>query len=164
MTQIRQISPPPELHALSTLGRVDYTDTFVLETADADGRTAEQWARTALEDAPLTMRSRLLSGWSSIGLELGRGDSDRFVLGWEIRRSEPDVVLLGARSRIGMPGELLFKRDQGAVLFATFVEQGNPLARLVWSRIESVHVRTVRQLLEQAAARIEAGGRTVAAG
>jgi hypothetical protein len=69
------------------------------------------------------------------------------VLGWHVRSSTPDVLLLGAGSWIGMPGELLFKRERSGLLFATFVRHGNPAARALWGRVERVHVATVRRLL-----------------
>ena len=79
------------------------------------------------------MRARLLRGWCLLGLRLGSPWSRRRVLGWQIRRSTPDFVLLAAGSRIGMPAELLFKRERDGLLFATFVQQRNPLARTIWA-------------------------------
>jgi len=75
------------------------------------------------------------------------------VLGWEVRSRTPEVVLLGADSRIGMPGELLFERQRETLLFATFVHHGNPVARALWAGVEPVHVPTVRHLLEHAGRR-----------
>ena len=148
---VAQIALPPAARALSTFSRIDYEDAFFV---DADpGRTAEQWARAVLEDAPLIMRRRLRRGWRALGLKLGSPRSGRRVLGWEVRRSTPDLVLLAAGSRIGMPGELLFKREGHGLLFATFVQQKNPVARAVWARIAPRHQRVVRSLLTQAADR-----------
>jgi hypothetical protein len=148
--RVRQIAVPPSVRALSTLDRVDYADAFLLE--DGAERTPEQWARAVLEEAPAAVRSSLLSGWTSIGLKVG--GSDGSILGWRLRRSTPDHVLLAADSRIGMPGELLFKRQERGLLFATFVEHGNPAARAVWAGVEPVHVRIVRRLLEHAYGRV----------
>jgi hypothetical protein len=150
---VRQIAVPAAARALSTLPRVDYADAFVLDTGPDANRTAEQWARTILEDAPLSVRGRLLSGWSAIGLKLARDRSDSSVLGWPIRDRSPDFVLLGADSHIGMPGELLFERERRTLLFATFVQQENRMARAVWAGVEPVHVPTVRQILEHAGRR-----------
>jgi len=143
MSAVRQVAVPAAVRALSTLERVDYADTFRVELADVRSRTAEDWARAVLEDAPPAVRGQLLSGWSSLGLKVGRGS----VLGWHVRSSTPDVLLLGAGSWIGMPGELLFKRERSGLLFATFVRHGNPAARALWGRVERVHVATVRRLL-----------------
>ncbi|HEY1592889.1 MAG TPA: DUF2867 domain-containing protein [Solirubrobacteraceae bacterium] len=147
--RVRQIAVPREARARSTLSRIDYADAFVVDNPAAEERTAEQWIRAILGQAPLAVRSQLLSGWSSIGLMLGRDG----VLGWQVRRSDPESVLLGAGSRIGMPGELLLERRPGALLFCTFVEHDNALARTVWAGVEPVHVPVVRRVLEQAAGR-----------
>src|ERR1700694_774150 len=95
-TKVRQIALPPAARALSTLSHVDYEDAFLVETAPAQSRTAEQWARATIEEAPTIVRRKLRWGWFALGLKLGGAESDRFVLGWEIRRNTPDVALLGA--------------------------------------------------------------------
>ena len=146
VSAVRQIEAPAAVRSLSTLARVDYADTFVVELDGVAERTAEQWARAVLEDAPLPVRGRLVSGWTALGLKVGTGRSG--VLGWSIRSATADAVLLGADSRNGMPGELLFKREPRRLLFATFVQHGNPVARALWAGVERVHVATVRRLLE----------------
>jgi hypothetical protein len=147
MDEVRQIELPPAARALSTLAHIDYEDAFLIETDRAKDKTAEEWARTILEDAPAKVRAMLLSGWSAIGLKLRRGD--RCVLGWEIRASTPDFVLLAADSRLGMPAQLLLKREPGALLFATLVQHDNHAARAIWAGTEPVHVPIVRRVLEQ---------------
>jgi hypothetical protein len=152
--RVRQVEVPTSARALSRLARIDYADTFLVDVGPLDERTAEQWAREVLEGAPLAVRTQLLSGWSSIGLKIGRGPSKPSVLGWPVRQSTPDYVLLGADSRIGMPGELLFKKHGDTLLFATFVQHGNLIARGVWAMVESAHVRIVRNILDQASRRV----------
>ena len=108
---------------------------------------------------PVSLRAGLWSSWCAIGLKLGSPRSARLVLGWEVRRSTPDFVLLGARSRIGMPAELLLKRHQGMLLFDTFVQHGNPVARAVWAAVELTHPTVARRVLEDGGRRIrEKGG------
>lgn len=87
----------------------------------------------------------------TLGLKLGSPWSSRRVLGWEMRRSTPDFVLLAVGSRTGMAGELLFMREPRGLLFATFVQQQNRIARAVWARTAPKHQRVVRSLLAQAA-------------
>ena len=106
--RVRQVDVPPSVRALSTLTRIDYADMFLVDVGPLGDSTAEQLAREVLEGAPLAVRTQLLSGWSSIGLKIGKGSSKPSVLGWSLRQSTPDHVLLGADSRIGMPGDLLF--------------------------------------------------------
>jgi len=150
---VRQVDPPSSARTLSTLGRIDYCDAFLFDTGSTHDESAEEVIREILEGAPLAVRTHLLSGWSAIGLKVGTS-SARSVLGWEVRRTVPEHVLLGADSRIGMPGELLLKKERGALLFATFVAQRNPLARALWAVVEPVHVRIVRDILEQASQRL----------
>lgn len=123
----------------------------MVDVCAAQERPAEQWARAVLEDAPASVRRTLTSGWDAIGLKRGAAGGVGFVLGWEIRRSTPDHVLLGAGSRIGMPGELLFKRAPESLLFSTFVQHDNCLARTTWAGVEPLHVTIVRRVLAQAA-------------
>jgi hypothetical protein len=149
---VRQISVPDDALACSALPRVDYADAFLLETGDGPGRTAEGWARAILEDAPAAVRASLLTGWSSLGLRLNLGRSVDTVLAWPIRTAAPDLLVLAAGSRIGMPAELLVRRRAGAALFCTFVHFGNPAVRALWAGVEPVHVPIVRRLLEGAAA------------
>ena len=145
---VRQLAVPPAVLESSTLTRVDYADAFVVPTAEATSRTAEGWARAALEEAPLAVRTSLLSGWSALGLKMSR--SERSILGWEVRTSTPDLALLGAESHLGLRGRLLFKREPDAVLFSTLVQLDNPVARTVWAGVEAAHVRIVQRILEQA--------------
>jgi hypothetical protein len=147
---VREVAVPRSARRLCTLARVDYEDGFLVETGAASDRTAEQWARAILEDAPALVRSALPWGWSALGLKIGSTRSDRPVLGWEVRRSTPDLVLLAADSRLGLPAELLFKCRQRTLLFATFVQQENPVARAVWAGVTPVHRQVVRYVLEQA--------------
>jgi hypothetical protein len=53
-----------------------------------------------------------------------------------------------------MPGELLLVKDDGALLFATFVAHHNLIARAIWAVTEPVHVRVVRDILSQASQRL----------
>ncbi|OBF93080.1 hypothetical protein A5790_11745 [Mycobacterium sp. 852002-51152_SCH6134967] len=147
--RVRQVHPVDALLSVSTLGRIDYADAFEVGIEHPLERSAEDWMRTILEGAPVHMRIRLLSAWSAIGLKLRPPGSNRTILGWPIRDTVADSVLLGAHSRIGMPGELLLRRRDGGLLFATFVRQDNPIARRLWSTIEDSHVQTVRSLLER---------------
>lgn len=153
VTGVRQVDVPPSARALSTLARIDYADAFIVDVGSAHDQSAEDLIREILEGAPLAVRTQLLSGWSAIGLKV-RTTSNGSVLGWEVRRTAPDHVLLGAESRIGMPGELLLKKEDGALLFATFVAQRNLVARAVWAVTEPVHVRVVRDVLDQASRRL----------
>jgi hypothetical protein len=141
------------VHAFSTLAHVDYADTFLVEVGDVERCTPEQWARTILEDAPASVRHTLRSGWTAIGLKLDCAAGADSVLGWEVRRTTREYALLGAPSRVGMPGELLFKPERSELLFATLVQFDNAAARGVWAGVEAVHIPIVQSLLEHASRR-----------
>ena len=149
--RVREIELPPGSRALSTLSRIDYADSFLLETGRPEDMTAEQWARAMIEGASPRTRRALRRGWFMLGMRLGPAHSDRLVLGWEVRHSTPDYALLAATSRLGMVGELLFERRPDGLLFATFLQLGNPLARVVWARVAPPHRRVVQHLLARAA-------------
>jgi hypothetical protein len=53
-----------------------------------------------------------------------------------------------------LPAELLGKRQQQALLVATFAQQENQIARAVWAGVAPVHRQVVRYLLERAGRRI----------
>lgn len=146
-TVARQITPPPGTRSASTLGRVDYEDAFVVDVCEPSALSAEQWMCTILEGAPAAVRLQLLSGWSALGLRLSLSKADRSMLGWQIRTAEPDFVLLGAESRLGMPAELLLRREADRLLFATFVRHDNALVRALWAPVVPTHVRMVQELL-----------------
>jgi hypothetical protein len=145
---VRQIDPPQEALDHSTLPRIDYADAFLVGTEAHPEWTAERWAVALLEEAPAATRAQLLAGWSALGLK--PATSDRSVLGWNVRRSSADRVLLGRDSRIGMPGELLFALHQEGLLFATFVQHRTAATRVVWAAVVRTHVRTVLELLGRA--------------
>jgi hypothetical protein len=147
---VREVALPPPARTLSTLSRVDYTDAFRLETPQVQDRTGEGWIRAILEDAPTATRRRLRRGWFLLGVRLGSTEDDRLVLGWEVRRSTQDFVVLAARSLLGMEAEVLCRREPDALLVATFMQLNNPLARAVWAAIAPHHRKVLRHLISQA--------------
>lgn len=151
--QVHQVDVPAAARTLSTLDRVDYEDAFRIGVPAGPERSGEEWARATFEGASGRARSALRQGWAALGLKLDRGGSDRFVLGWELRHSDAAFALLGCGSRIGMPAELLFEPEPGGFLFATFVQQDNPVARGVWAAASPRHREIVPRLLGGAAGR-----------
>jgi Protein of unknown function (DUF2867) len=148
---VTAVTLPADARALSTLSRIDYEDAFRLDAGVE--RSAERWVRAMLNDAPVRVRSRLVAGWLALGLNLrGPWSADR-VLGWQVQHSDPHVVLLAADSWLGLRGELLFVSEPGGLLFATFVQQNNPLARTIWVAITETHQQVVQSLLVHAARR-----------
>lgn len=147
---VQQVPPAEALLSASTLGRIDYADSFEVTIEHPLERSAEAWMRLILEGAPLHTRIRLLSAWSGIGLKLRTPGSAGAILGWTIRDRDAGFVMVGANSRIGMPAELVLRRENGGLLFATLARQDNAVVRALWATIETSHVQTVRSLLERA--------------
>jgi hypothetical protein len=147
---VRRITVPSAVQARCTLDRVDYADAFLVDVGQAQDQTSEHWARSVIEGAPPRTRRELSRGWFTLGLRLGPSYADQLVLGWEVRRNTPDLVLLGAKGRLGLAGELLFERQRDTLLFATFVQLDNCVARAAWAGIASRHRQVVRHLLERA--------------
>ncbi len=150
---VSQIALPEDARALSTLPRIDYDDAFAV-TADVQD-TSERWSRAVLEDAPARVRRRLWLGWTALGLKLGPPWSSDRVLGWKVEHSDPAVVLLAAESWLGLRGQLLFRSEPDGLLFATFVQLTNPVARALWAAITPRHQHVVRSLLTHAANRAQ---------
>jgi Protein of unknown function (DUF2867) len=145
---VRQVDVPSDIRDLSTLPTIDYADAFLVDTSAHGDWTPERWAIAVLEEAPLETRSQLLAGWSALGLK--GAETDRSVLGWDVRRSSADTLLLGRNSRIGMPGELLFARRPDGLIFATFVHHQTAATRAMWAAVQRTHVQTVTSLLARA--------------
>ncbi|EME98219.1 hypothetical protein J7W19_22855 [Streptomyces mobaraensis NBRC 13819 = DSM 40847] len=151
--RVRHIPVPPAAHALSTLPRIDYENAVLAEPDPAPDRTALRWARAVLEDADAETRQALTQGWTSLGLALAPAGSDGHVLGWRVRGSTPDAVLLAADATRGLRGELLFQRAQGTLLLACFIRLDDDAARALWAQVESHHPQVMHRLLEQAVSR-----------
>jgi hypothetical protein len=149
---VRQVAVPASARRLSTLERIDYEDAFVVRTGPTAHRSAEQWARVVFDDAPRAVRTALSSGWSALGLRPGAGGDD-VILGWRVKASSADHVLLCARSPLGLSAELLLTRRPKTLLFDTFVHQENAAGRAVWAGVEPIHPPIVRYVLEGAADR-----------
>jgi hypothetical protein len=150
MSGVHETKVPRGDRKLSTLCRIDYEDATVAPAVAAPDRTGEEWARAVLEGASPARRKTLDAGWSALGLRRGSTDDDRLVLGWEVRCSGPDFVLLGADSPLGLEGEVLFKCRNRTLLLATFIKLDNPAARALWAGIAPGHRLIVRRLLESA--------------
>jgi hypothetical protein len=150
---VSEIPLPGDARALSTLSGLDYADAFLI--ASDVRRTPQEWIRAVLQDAPLAVQARLISGWTALGLKLGPPGSSGRVLGWTVHRSAPDYVVLAADGRLGLNGELLFRSEPRGLLFATFVQHSNPYATRAWAAVTPTHRRVVRSLLTHAADRID---------
>jgi hypothetical protein len=149
--KVQAVELPAEIRELSALPRVDYADAFLLKIGrHAGGRGAEEWARTVLEGAPAHVRRALRRAWLALGFKLASAEDERAVLGWPVRLSTQEVVMLGADSRIGMPAELFVAPRPEGVVAGTLLAKSSPVARLVWAAVERPHQRVVPAVLARA--------------
>jgi hypothetical protein len=148
---VSALTLPPDARALTTLSRIDYEDAFLLDAGVE--RPADEWVRAMLNEAPLIVRTRLVAGWLALGLNLRAPWSAHRVLGWKVQHSDPKFVLLAADSWLGLRGQLLFRSEPRGLLFATFIQQNNPLVRSLWVKITERHQQVVQSLLIHAARR-----------
>ncbi len=148
-----KVAVPADVRARSALPRIDYEDCFAVENDSAGDRAAEEWARALLEGSPAATRRALRLGWVSLGLRLGSTDDELLVLGWPVRRSDPDCVLLGTSSRLGFEAEVFCKRERNELLAGTLVQLKSLPARAVWRGVAPRHQQVVRRILEQGSRR-----------
>lgn len=133
----------------------DYRDCFVVDTALAQQRTAEEWARAILGDAPLSTRRALRAGWTALGFDLAAPDAEGCLLGWPVLSSSPDAFVVGGRSRLGIRAELVLRRRHGAVTLSTLLHLENAGARAVWTATTPMHRQVAARVLEQGVRRVE---------
>jgi hypothetical protein len=154
--RVAEVTGHRSLERYCGLPRVDHEDTWRVSMDGWPDHPAGRCAHMILEEAAPATREGLRRGWSSIGLKLDDGADA--ILGWTISHDERDLLVLALPSRVGMPAELIFRRDGHDVLFATLVEARSAPARLLWHSILPVHTRIVRALLTDACTRLASTG------
>jgi hypothetical protein len=135
--------------------RYDYADAFEIRVREPDARTAEQFARCALEQAPWPVRWTVwIAHRYLLRMRLGPRSSPDHILGWKILTSQPDVIHLEAVSPLLGRGVLVLRRvDPTCVVITTYVFYTRPgPARVVWRIAGPLHRRIAPYLLEHAAA------------
>ncbi|MDA3648867.1 hypothetical protein LZ318_06255 [Saccharopolyspora indica] len=145
--EAREVAVPPDLRTFSELARIDYENAVLAEFSAAGNRSAEQWVRAILEQAPAELRRALLSGWSGMGLRLGPLDDAQHVLGWLIQRSTPDEVVLSTSSEAGLHGELFVRRRPDSLLYGSFIQLDTGAVRDMWNSVVHEHTPAMCQLL-----------------
>jgi hypothetical protein len=129
----------------------DYASAFAITYRAADGRSAEQWARTVFEGAPALLRRFVIIGWRyGLGLRLGPPSSGTHILGWEIVSRTPEAITLAVRSPL-LSARKIVRVDDTRVVMATFVRHERALGRILWAVVVPVHHRIEPYLLTHAA-------------
>lgn len=164
-THARQV-PVAKHEPLIGGDRYDYADSYEIRIPASDPRTAEQFARHALEEAPWPVRTIVdVAHRQILRLRLGPRPSPDHVFGWKILRSEPDVLHLEAVSPLLGRGVIVGRRvGRTRVVITTYVFFSRPApARVIWALVSPVHRWVSGYLLEHAAATAPATSDTVAA-
>ena len=130
----------------------DYADAFEVVISVEDQRTAEQWARAALDVGLARIRPLvLLIHRRVLRFRLGPTDSATHILGWKLEESEQDLIRLTADGPL-MHGVLLGRRTApDRTELRTFLSYKKPRAAIVWRVIGPIHRLVARYLLRQTA-------------
>ncbi len=133
--------------------RYDYADAFDIRASQPDPRSAEEFARSALEQAPWPVRWTVRTVQRHLlGLRLGPTSLQDHVFGWKIVTSEPDLIHLEAVSPLLGRGVLVGRRlDPTRTVITSYVfYRRQAPARVAWMIAGPLHRRVARYLLERA--------------
>ena len=141
---------PESIRSLVGLTSPDYVDLFTARTNEASEKSAEDWARVALEEAPDHLRlAVVLAQRLVLGLRLGPRRSPDYILGWKIADRGDRWVRTEAASWM-MTASLVFKVDEAELSVATSVRYDRRMAALVWPPISIVHRKVGLALMHRA--------------
>jgi hypothetical protein len=138
---------PVGIRCLDTLPRPDYVDFFTVTTSSAADKSAEEWARAALEDTPTGRSAPVL--WRLLGLRLGPTPSPEYVQGWRIADRGDDWIRIETASWFATAHAVVQVAD-AAVSVALFLRYDRPIAALIWAPVSVLHRRAVPVMLRQA--------------
>ena len=149
-TRARRVAVPNDEPMLEGSG-FGYVDAFEVDLLEGDHRTAEEFARSCLEDAPLHLQ-RLV--WNAhrhlLRFRLSPRGARGHVLGWRIGVAEADAARLEVCGPL-VDGVIVGRRfPENTVRVVTAVRYNKPLAALVMAAIGPVHRRVAPRLLERA--------------
>ena len=145
-TTVRRRGVPEAIRSLSTLVNPDYVDLFT--APGPSGRSAEQWARAAVETGAGLPGQILWRG--VLGLRLDPGRSPDHVGGWLIAGRGYDWIRLEAASSF-LTAQIVVHVDDGEISVATFIRYDRTVAAVVWPPVSVLHRRAMLGLLRHAA-------------
>jgi len=145
VAHVRRVPAPDDY------GRWDYVDAFELH-GPPDARTAAQWARAALEQAPRAVRWTILVAHRSVlRFRLGPLSGPSHVLGWRVAEQTPDRIRLEAAGPLVsavIDGQRL---SASSLRLTTSLRYERPLARALWVVVGPLHRRIAPLLLRRTA-------------
>jgi hypothetical protein len=130
--------------------RFDYADRFTIALTAADHRSAETWARTALEQAPPALRLLIRVAHRHV-LRFRLDDAPGTVVGWRVVTAAHEVVELRTDGPL-VRGVLIGRRpsDETTTL-QTYLQFHRSWVRFLWSAVQPVHRRVAVHLLRRTA-------------
>ena len=137
--------------------RYDYADAFEIEVRTQDTRSAEELVRLTIDEAPPAVTWTILTAHRYLlRFELGPGSSPQHIMGWNIARSEPDVVVLETAGPVARAVIVARKPEPNRMRVSTFVFYMRPaIGRLLLKLAGPVHRRIAPYLLERTAAALD---------
>lgn len=144
---------------LSCYSPPDYVDAFEMIAEGADARSAEHWARSALELGPprAVVRVAWLVHRYVLGFHLAPLTTPGHLLGWRVVKSDPSLVILEAKGPL-MGGHMVWRVDEGRLQLTTFLHyERAKTAAAVWAVVGHLH-RASPRLIGSAAARVPGSG------
>jgi hypothetical protein len=154
----RRVEVTAQTPGVDTAAGSAYAAAWEVTTPGGDARSAEQWARTAFEDAPRAIRAFIVAGWTvGLGLQLGPRPSADHVLGWQIVSAAPDRIVLRVRSVLLGTGHLALQVERSRVVLASFVRYERRGARTIWAAVQPLHHLILPYLFGHAASHLTSG-------
>lgn len=147
--KVRRIEVPDAIRDADGLPAPDYASAFELRTPQAPTRSAEQWARSVFEQAPLLVRWLVRAGWRfPLLFELAKPGPGQ-VLGARITSNSSTRIVLEQRSPVMLANNIV-SVDQNRLVWVTVVNYHRPVARLLWGASALIHHRLLPYLLTRA--------------
>jgi hypothetical protein len=134
--------------ARARLVDADYADAF--SVVSSAGRSAEEWARRALESGAQAARRAfgLLVWHGLLGFRLAQPSTPGTVAGWSIIENEPGILVLHADGSL-MTGRMVFQIVDSRVTWTTLLRYERSRARYVWAVAGHAHRAIVGPLLRR---------------
>lgn len=146
----RRIEVPDTVRAVDGLSAPDYASAFELPIPPTPARSAEQWARSVFEQAPLLVRWFVRAGWCfPLLFDVTKPGPDQ-VLGARITANSSTTIVLEQRSPMMLANNIV-SVDQTRLVWVTVVNYRRPAARLLWGPSALIHHRVLPYLLTRAA-------------